>query len=417
MELYRNHMVLLGVSLCLSGSLDGEEWPRFRGPDGAGQSEATTIPAVWTRQDYKWRVEVPGTGHSSPVVSGEQVFVMSAIQEDATRIIRSLKSVDGSLLWEVRFPSSTSDLGASSSYDTASPTVDAQHIYAAWGSPRGYIVVALDRPNGKEVWRRDLGSFQGDHGFGPSPIRFENMVILANDQSGPSLTVALDRQTGQTRWTVERRTARSAYSTPIIYRPENGPAQLILTSTSHGMSSLDPRTGKLNWEVADLFGKHRVVASPVAAGGLIFAQCGRGGGGQRMVAVRPPDPSSGSNAQVVYEIEGSLPYVPTPVAHGKWLFWISDGGVASCIDTETGQRVWRERIGGNFFGSPVRVGNRIYCISRAGEMVVFAAAPQYQLLGRVDLEEPSHSTPAIAGGVMYLRTFSHLMAIGGEDPG
>ena len=147
MELYRNHMVLLGVSLCLSGSVDGEEWPRFRGPDGAGQSEATTIPAVWTKQDYKWRVEVPGTGHSSPVVSGEQVFVMSAIQEDATRIIRSLKSVDGSLLWEVRFPSSTSDLGRSSSYDTASPTVDAQHVYAAWGSPREYIVVGSGQAN------------------------------------------------------------------------------------------------------------------------------------------------------------------------------------------------------------------------------------------------------------------------------
>ena len=216
-------MVLLGMSLCLFGSVDGEEWPRFRGPDGAGQSEATTIPAVWTNQDYKWRVEVPGLGHSSPVVSGQQVFVMSAIQEDATKIIRSLRSVDGGLLWEVRFPSSTSDLGRSSSYDTASPTVDAERLYAAWGSPRGYIVVALDRKNGKEVWRRELGSFQGDHGFGASPIRFEDMVILANDQSGPSLTVALDRQTGQTRWSVERRTANSAYSTPIIYRPESGP--------------------------------------------------------------------------------------------------------------------------------------------------------------------------------------------------
>ena len=414
MELYRNHMVLLGMFLCLSGSVDGEEWPRFRGPDGAGQSEATTIPTFWTRQDYKWRVEVPGIGQSSPVVSGEQVFVMSAIQEDATKIIRSLRSVDGSLLWEVRFPSSTSDLGRSSSYDTASPTVDAERLYAAWGSPRGYIVVALDRQKGKEVWRRDLGSFQGDHGFGPSPIRFEEMVILANDQSGPSLTVALDRQTGQTRWAVERRTASSAYSTPIIYRPESGPPQLILASTSHGLSSFDPHTGKLNWEVADLFGRTRVVGSPVAAGGLIFAQGGLGNGARRMFAIRPPDLSSGSDAQVAYELEGSLPYVPTPVAHGKWLFLISDGGVASCIDIETGQRVWRERIGGNFYGSPVRVGNRIYFMSREGEMVVLAAAPQYQLLGRVDLEEPSHSTPAIADGVMYLRTFSHLMAIGGN---
>ena len=117
---------------------------------------------------------------------------------------------------------------------------------------------------------------------------------------------------------------------------------------------------------------------------------------------------------MVYEIEGSLPYAPTPVTHGKWLFLISDGGVASCIDIENGRRVWRERIGGNFFGSAVRAGNRIFFTSRAGEMVVLAAAPQYQLLGRVDLEEPSHSTPAIADGVMYLRTFSHLMAIGGN---
>ena len=414
MELSRNHIVLVGMSLCLSGSVEGEEWPRFRGPGGAGQSEATTIPAVWTNQDYKWRVEVPGTGHSSPVVSGDHVFVMSAIQEDATRIIRSLKSVDGSLLWEVRFPCLHSDLGRSGSYDTASPTVDADRVYAAWGSRREYIVVALDRQNGKEVWRRDLGPFQGKHGFGPSPIRFEDMVILANDQSGPSVTVALDRQTGDTRWAVERRTATSAYSTPLIYRPENEPAQLILASTSHGVSSVDPHTGKLNWEVADLFGRNRVVRSPVAAGGLIFAQSGLGTGGRKMFAIRPPDLSSSRDAQVAYELEGSLPYIPTPVAHGKWLFLISDGGVGSCIDIETGQRVWRERIGGNFFGSPVRVGNRIYFISDAGEMVVLAAAPQYQVLGRVDLEEPSRSTPAIADGVMYLRTFSHLMAIGGD---
>ena len=129
-------MVRLGMSLCLIGSVDGEEWTRFRGPDGAGQSDATTIPAVWTNQDYKWRVEVPGKGHSSPVVSGKQVFVMSAIEEDATKIVRALRSTDGSLLWEVRFPSALSDLGRSSSYDTASPTVDAERIYAAWASPK-----------------------------------------------------------------------------------------------------------------------------------------------------------------------------------------------------------------------------------------------------------------------------------------
>lgn len=412
MHLYCHGLIVLGTVLCLSGSVGGEEWPRFRGPDGAGQSDATTIPAVWTRQDYRWRVKVPGRGHSSPVASGEQVFVTSAVQKDSTRIIRALKSVDGSLLWEVRLPFSPSDMGRSTAYDTASPTVDAEHVYTAWGSPQGYLIVALARQGGQEIWRRNLGAFHGDHGFGPSPIRFEDMVILANDQKGPSMTLALDCRTGQDRWAVERRTAKSAYSTPIIYRPKNEPAQLVLASTSHGVSSLDPYTGNLNWEVADVFGTDRVVGSPIVAGGLIFAQCGTGGGGTRMIAIRPPGPGSGNDARVMYEIKGSLPYVPTPIAHGEWLFLISDGGVASCIEIETGRRVWRERIGGNFFGSPVCVGNRIYCISRLGEMVVLAASPQYQLLARVDLEEPSHSTPAIAGGVMYLRTFSHLMAIG-----
>ena len=401
MELYCKQMVLLGMSFCLIGSVDGEEWTRFRGPDGAGQSDATTIPAVWTNQDYKWRVEVPGKGHSSPVVSGKQVFVTSAIQKDATKIVRALRSSDGSLLWEVRFPSSLSDLGRSSSYDTASPTVDAERIYAAWASPQGYIVVALDRHSGQEVWRRDLGAFQGDHGFGASPILFEDLVILANDQNGPSSTVALDSRTGRTRWLVERRAIKSAYSTPIIYRPEGGPAQLVLTSTSHGVSSFDPHTGKLNWEVADVFGKLRVVGSPVAAGGLIFAQCGVGGGGERMVAIKPPDPGSHSDARVVYEIEGSLPYAPTPVTHGKWLFLISDGGVASCIDIETGQRVWRERVGGNFYGSAVRAGNRIYFMSRAGEMVVLAAAPEFQLAGtsRLRRTEPQHTCHRRRGDV------------------
>jgi outer membrane protein assembly factor BamB len=274
--------------------------------------------------------------------------------------------------------------------------------------------VAFDKRDGKQVWRRDLGPFNGDHGFGASPIVFEDTLILANDQSGPSSIVAVDRTTGKTRWQLDRRTVKTAYSTPFIYGHENGPVQLILASSAHGVSSLDPRSGALNWELADVFGEIRVVGSPVTAAGLIFAQCGGGGSGKRMIAVRPGNPGEGTKAEIAYEIEDSLPYVPTPVARDNLLFFISDGGVATCIDASTGNRLWRERVGGNFFSSPVRVEDRLYCLSRTGEMVVLAADDQYQLLSRIDLEEPSHSTPAVAGGVMYLRTLSHLMAIGGE---
>jgi len=106
--------------------------------------------------------------------------------------------------------------------------------------------------------------------------------------------------------------------------------------------------------------------------------------------------------------------VPTSVARGRLLFLWRDSGVVACLDALTGEVRWRERVGGNYFGSPVRVRDRIYCMSRDGEMVVVAAADEFKLLGRIDLEEPSQATPAIAGGVMYLRTRSHLMAIGGK---
>jgi outer membrane protein assembly factor BamB len=329
-------------------------------------------------------------------------------------MIRCLRTADGALIWQQSFHATTFNLNNSTAYDTATPTVDGDRVYMAWATPNQYAVVALDKHEGKEVWRRDLGPFQGDHGFGASPILFEGMVILSNDQTGPSSIVGLDCRTGKTRWQADRRTVKTAYSTPAIYQPANGPPQLILASSAHGVSSLDPYSGKLHWELDDVFGEIRVVGSPVVVAGLIVAQCGGGRGGKRMIAVRPGDPAAGIQAQVAYDIEGSLPYVPTPVARGKLLFFISDTGVASCIDAATGDLVWRERVGGNYFASPVRIGDRIYCVSRDGEMVVLAAADQYKVLGRTDLEEPSHSTPAVADGVLYLRTLSHLMAIGGQ---
>jgi outer membrane protein assembly factor BamB len=386
-------------------------WSRFRGPDGAGQIEDTTISI---EDGFLWRVELPGIGHSSPVVWEEQIFVTSALEEDGTKVIQSRNKTDGSLLWEKRIQMDPYELGRSTSYDKASPVVDKQRLFFTWATTDQFHVAALDRKSGEELWRRVPGSFKAEHGIGSSPIRYADLLIVPNDQSGPSSLIALDPETGAERWKVERRSVKTAYTTPIFYCPEGGGIEMILSSTGHGLSSFDPETGQLNWELSNVFGTIRVTGSPVLAGGLIFAQCGAGGSGKRMVAVRPPDQAAGRAAEVAYDVEGSIPYVPTPVARGDWLFLWSDGGIVSCIDTGTGERIWRERVGGGYFGSPVRVGERIYCMSKEGDLVVIAARPEFRLWGRLDLEEGSHSTPAVADGVIYLRTFSHLIAIGGS---
>ena len=405
--------VVFGLALTFTGLAFGQNWPRFRGPNGAGVSEATTIPVRWTTEDYHWRVELPGIGYSSPVVWGDRVVVTSAEEEDATQRIGCLRTSDGGLIWKRDFPSTTHPKHRFNCYASSTPALDADHVYYCFATPEKYTVIALTQSEGREVWRRDLGPFESQHGFGASPMLFDDLVILPDEQDGESSVVALDRTTGEIRWRAKRRTAKAAFATPCLYQPETGPPQLILSSWAHGIGSLDPRTGKPNWEQAVF--KYRVVGSPAIAAGLIFGYCGTGGVGRQMFAVRPGNPATGAKSEIAYEVQGSLPYVCTPVAYGNLLFAWFDRGVVTCLDAPTGEIVWRERIGGDYFGSPVRVGDRLYCISREGEMVVLAAAREFQELARIDLEERSNSTPAIADGVMYLRTVSHLMAIGGNN--
>ena len=385
-------------------------WSRFRGPNGTGISEATTIPVSWENDDYRWRVELPGIGYSSPVVAGERVFVTSALEEDATQMIHCLRTTDGSVAWKREFQSTTHPKHKLNCYASSTPALDDHHVYYVWATPQQYNVVALTQDKGEEVWRRDLGAFVAEHGYGASPIVFEDLMILSNDQDGKCFTAALDRKTGEIRWQTPRETEKTAYATPLIYQAPGGRPQLIQSSWAHGVSSLDPRTGKLNWELDVL--KYRVVGSPAVAAGLIFTSCGTGGVGRQTIAVRPGDPDKGTAPELAYEIKEARPYVVTPVVKEPLVFLWNDQGIITCLDAPTGDVRWRERVGGNFFGSPVRVGDHLYGISREGELVVVAASDQFKLVSRIDLGERSNSTPAVAGGVMYLRTVSHLMAIG-----
>lgn len=400
------------VLLLFAQPIAAQQWTRFRGPNGSGQSDAATIPATWSTKDYNWRVKLPGIGYSSPVIWGSRIFVTSAVEEDATRIIRCLDTSDGGLIWKRQFESTTHKKSPLNSYAASTPAVDKDHVYLSWTTPEDFTLVALDQQKGEVVWRRKLGPYLTAHGSGASPIVFEGMVIMPNEQMENSSVFAVDRMTGETRWKTDLLVRLGGYATPCIYREDGGPAQLILVSSGLGVTSLDPRTGKENWKLECL--SDRVVGSPIIASGLIIAYSGVGGRGTRLVAVRPGNAAKGVEPEEVYQLKGSLPYVCTPVTRGDLLFLWFDLGVVTCVDAPTGKVHWQERVGSNYFCSPVRVGDRIYCISRDGEMVVLAAAEQYKLLARINLEERSNSTPAIAGGVMYLRTASHLMAIGGN---
>lgn len=389
-----------------------QEWTRFRGPNGAGVSDARGIPTQWSGHDINWKVSLPGSGHSSPVVWGEKIFLMSTDEQAGKNLILCVRADDGSIAWRQDLAFAPFQKHKFNSFASSTPTVDAEKVYVCWSTPAQFMVAAFDH-DGKKIWDRDIGPFVSQHGSGASPVLFDGKIILPNEQEGQSFLIALDAKTGKTRWQTSRSSVSTTYSTPCVYQPKGQKPVLIFNSQAHGIYAVDPETGNVAWEYTKAFDK-RSVSSPIVAGDLIFGSCGSGGGGNYVVAVRAGDRASGKAPELAYELRRSAPYVPTGVVDGVLVFLWGDGGIVTCLHAPTGAVQWQERVGGNFFGSPVLVEKRIFCVSSSGEVVVIEASDRFQVLARNPLDETTHTTPAVAGGRMYVRTLSHLISVGGK---
>ena len=386
---------------------EGADWPRFRGPNGSGLGAATNLPTTWTEKDYRWKTALPGAGHASPALWADNLFLVCADKETARRTVVCLNARDGAISWKRDFESATFPKHRDNGYATSTPAVDSQRVYVYWTTLEEVTLLALDH-SGKQVWRRNLGPFKSQHGSGTSPIVFQDLVIIGNDQDGPSSLLALDSKSGQTRWTVSRRTDRAAYATPVVRQGERGNPELVFASSAEGITGVDALSGHVNWEFTNAF-PFRVVGSPVLADGLIVCTCGEGGVGRRLVAVRPP---SGSRApELAYEMKNSIPYVPTPLCRDGLLFLWGDNGLVVCHRATTGQRVWQHKISDSFYSSPVGAGKALYCVSKNGTVYVIAAADKPELLGTVPLGEACVATPAIDGHAIYFRTESHVWCL------
>jgi outer membrane protein assembly factor BamB len=297
--------------------------------------------------------------------------------------------------------------------------VDEERVYFSWSTPEEYTLLALDHA-GEPVWQRNLGPYVSQHSCGASPIVYGDLVIVANDQDveggGESFLIAVDRRTGKTAWKIDRKSTVVAYSTPCVRPLADGSDEIIFNSNSHGVTAVDPRKGKVTWEVAGVLDKRSCSSPVITAEGLITISCGSGNGGNYLVAVQPGSGSAPESGKAAYRVDKATPapYVPTPIARGDLLFLWSDNGIVSCLRSSTGELVWKQRVGGTFFGSPICVADRLFCVNADGEVVVVAAGEEFAELGRNPLGETSHATPAVAGGRMYVRTYRQLHSIGGK---
>jgi outer membrane protein assembly factor BamB len=403
--------VFILIATSAAYSARAENWDRFRGPNGAGQSDAQGIPTEWNAENILWKKSLPGVGHSSPVIWGDRLFVTTADPETGEQVVIAFDAKSGQQQWERRFAGSKYHIHDFNSYASSSPTVDENHVYVMWLAAGRVLVAALTH-DGNEVWRKEAGSFEEIHGFGKSPVVVDDLVYVVTDNEGESEITAFDCLSGDVRWQRSRAPGITAFATPCLLNVKAVHKQLLTLSNGSGLLAVDAATGDPLWQGFREELSQRCVASPIVAEGMVFVLCGQGGNGKLLIAARPGDENN--PPQEVYRLTQSVPQVPTPVVAGNLLFVWHDRGVVSCYDLATGRQHWKQRVGGDFHGSPIRIGDRIFCPSRSGEMVVLSASPTYQLLARNDLGEACQSTPAVAHNRLYVHTESSLLCIG--DP-
>ena len=407
--------LLLAFTLVLNAGISSaQEWTRFRGPNGSGVGELASPPVTWTEKDYAWKAELKGTGHSSPVLWGGKLFVTAGDPATGERVVMCFDSSTGKNLWTQTFAAQTYRTHNRNSFATSTPAVDERHVYCCWAVPEQYVVMAL-RHDGTLAWQAELGPYKSQHGYGTSPIVHEGLVVVANEQDGGGSLIALSAADGKVKWTVPRNGKNATYSTPCVFQRAGGPAELIFTNWKHGITSIDPATGKQNWELScfEVDKNERAIASPIVAGNLVLGTCGFVTAQKHLVAVEPPT-SPDAEPKETWRLERAVSYMPTPIYKDGLIFCCSEQGIATCLDAATGKQQWQERVNGNFSGSPVIAGDKMYCPANNGEVIVLAAKPTFELLARNSLGDQTQSTPAIANGRIYFRTVKHLIAIPGR---
>jgi|JI6StandDraft_1071083.scaffolds.fasta_scaffold26800_2 outer membrane protein assembly factor BamB len=399
-------LVLALISLFVDKA-SAENWPRFRGENGTGLSKQPGIPVAWEAGDYAWTIDLPGVGHSAPVIWEKTLFVTSATEGGGTRYLHCLDADSGQQRWQTSVTLGESKKHLKNSWASSTPATDGQRVYVMFAD-NSKLTISAWNFEGKQVWTKDLGSYESEHNLGVSPLVQDGLLIVSNDQVGPSSLLALNPETGETVWTAERNPGKTSYSTPVIAPGKAGSLQILCISESNGITSTDLRTGKLNWQTPKL--PMRTVASPIVADGLVFATCGEGGNGKYFAAAKI-DPDADNATRIAYERKTMLPYVPCLVAKDGLLFLWGDKGIMVCLEIATGKEVWSERIDGQFSGSPVCIEDRLYCVTEDGIVVVLQAGPEFRELGRTALGDDCHSTPAVANGHLYLRTFHKVFAV------
>lgn len=397
----------------------GNDWARFRGPDGQGTSDATGLPLEWSSsQNIAWKAELPGPGASSPIVFDDHIYLTcysgyfvpglpEGNQSDLKRHLICLNRNDGISAWHQTVAAKLPEEERIRDHGFAAntPAADSDRVYCFFGKTG---VFAFDH-SGKQLWQTDVGSKTHGWGTSASPVLYKEMVFINASVESDSL-VALDRTTGKERWRAGK--ISEAWNTPVIVTNVNGEPELVI-ATQGSIQSFDPETGKQLWTCATDIGWY-MVPSIVAHDGIVYCLGGRSG--VASLAVRTGGHGDVTKTHRLWTgLKGSN--VSSPVIYDGHIYWMNDNlGIAYCAKAETGEVVYEERMSraGQVYASPLLAGGRIHYLTRDGKAFVLAASPKFEQLATNDLDDGTlfNGSFAVDGSRLLVRSDKYLYSIG-----
>ena len=447
------------------------QWPQFRGPNGSGVDSATGYPVAFSpTSNVVWKIAAP-YAQSSPVVAGDRVYLTAS--EGGRLLTIALDTATGREVWRRDLkPARSHKIYKANDPASPSPAADADGVVVFFAD---FGLAAYTR-DGKDRWTVPLGPFKSFYGMGASPIVAGDVVVLVCDQASGSFVIAVDRKTGKPLWRKDRPGTVDAYSTPMVFRPPAGPAQLIVIGTTR-LEAYSLDTGDQRWWMP--VGSAGAMGTAVASGDTLFVatvgsdepfmppfadavgkydkdkdgrisqqefsvdkdfaehfgfldlsgdgyltaqewnemrELGRGEYGA--IAIKP-DGLKGKvePASVLWRFKKNLPYIPAPLIYKNVFYMVKDGGIITSLDAETGRPLKEgrtEQAIGEYHASPVAADDKIFLANVDGKITVLKASGQWEILGVNDIGEEIHATPALSGGRIYVRTRSAVYCFGAK---
>lgn len=410
---------LVAVVVLAAGAVAGD-WPGWRGPTGIGVTDEKNLPLTWdakSGENILWKAPLPGTtGHSSPIVWGDRVFVTTAAKqtreqekEVPAHHLVCFQASDGKELWKTPIPPGK-EVAGYAIYASPTPVTDGKAVYVWFGSA---VVAAVDF-SGKLLWRHErTGPFNLNPGITSSPILYKDTLVLISDQNRDAgFLQGLDLKTGEVKWEKKRTKVGACNATPVLLKV-NGKTQMIVQATN-ALQALDPESGDPIWWCKGWgFGSSPVYGSGPDGKTLVYADRG---GNEPAQAVDPTGAGDVTKTHVKWVNEKVPGEYSSPVISGDFIYRVEKDGIVSCFRLSTGEKLYTDRLDGvSRLASPVAApGGRVY-FANAGVSHVVQAGPELKILATNRITNSAGScgaSPAIADGKIFVRNFEHLYCIG-----